>query len=512
MEDIIQIILTLDPRKIRFIDVLSNANSTSNNAKLYRAIVNGDVTNDDEAADLIYGDKAAKSTTKFINFKRSFESSVYNTLLFINTENDTWDSFDKTKFEANREWLIIHNLVLNSLRSLAIKNAEALLKRTIYYEYTEITVELLGVIKSYYSLKGNIKTFEIKQKEFEHYEELLHAERKARGYSESLKVRYVKSVAYHPENANLAKEYHTTLKPYLEKYNSYSLHLNAFLVEVYIYSTVDDYAGWLGVVERALDYISTKPFTFKSALSSFWGQKCVAATHLREYDIALEAIEKSIAYAIKDTFNWFKFLESKMFLLFRMKRYQEAYNTYTEVTKLSGFKTLDGLNKEMWQLFFVHFYLIDKLDIALNLPPAFAKSTDGHSIKNFNFKKFTNDAPTLEHDKRGMNLILLVLELCVKIAQGKDFEIIDREESIKKYLARYTDKNDHNYRGALFGKMLLVLARFQGNKQELKTNLKPLLDDFSKPDNRISEAVYRSEPIELEDVWNMLLERIGVEI
>ncbi len=35
MEDIIQIILTLDPRKIRFIDVLSNANSTSNNAKLY---------------------------------------------------------------------------------------------------------------------------------------------------------------------------------------------------------------------------------------------------------------------------------------------------------------------------------------------------------------------------------------------------------------------------------------------------------------------------------------------
>jgi len=502
MEKLIKIILKLDPRKMRHIDVISNKDSESTLSKLYQAVVDGIIKTDEDAAFLLYGDKKAKTATKFINRKKEFEDAVLNTLLFIDWTNDQWDEVMKLKFEANYRWMIIKNLSLNSLSDYANEKAKALLKETKKYEYTEITVECLGIIKSQYALKGEIDMFEKTQAEFEDFEELLHAERKVRSYKERLKAYYVNSAAPRPEHSELAKKYIAELAPYLSKYDAYSLHLNAFLVESYIYSTVSDYAGWLNLSERALTYIQSKPFNFESSLSYYLGQKGVAAIYLKEFDIAEEAIDKAIALSPTKTFNWFKQVEYKMFLLFRMARYKEAYTLYTETTTLNEFKSLDGINKEIWVIFDAYFHLLQGCGFKIfhvgNLKPLFS------------YSKFDNDTEKIEQDKSGFNLAKKILELCFALIQKENIE--EKKEGLSKYLLRYTTDNKPNRKFFVFAKLLLEIPDIEFNKEKTTKKINKLFAEFKTIENLPDSEIYRIEPIELDLVWELLLKELKLEL
>ncbi len=505
MEELIRIIQRFDKYKMPQIDILNNKESKTNATKLYRAILENKIANDDDAAKLIFGEKASKLDSRYTTLKSDFKKRVFNTFLFVNLDVENLDDYYKAIYEANYRWMVIKNLLISNLTYDAFESAIDLLNFSIKYEYTQMATIIIPHIKTMCANKGDKLKHNYYTKLNNEIREQYDAECKARDYQELLRIEYVNSVAFRPENAIIAKNYFEELKPLLEKYQTNIFHLYAREVETYIYSAVNNYEGLLGVAERALAFFYSKKLKFKIGITIFLLQKMVALMHLRKFEAATEITEEYLKLREHGTFNWFKGMESKVFLLFRMKRYVEAHKIYTEIIKLPGFKTLEGLNKEIWQLFFLHFYLIDKNVVGINLPT--------HKFSNdFSFKTFKNDTPTLEHDKRGMNLILNVLELCINMLQSKDSKLIDREESMKKYLLRYSDKNDQNYRVALFGKMVLMLSKFSEDKTELKTNLEPLLNDFSKTSSIISETLYRSEIIELEDVWDILLERMEVEM
>jgi len=504
MEELIRMIKRFDKHKLAQIDILNSKESNTNATKLYRAIIEARILNDDDAAKFLFGKNARKSDSKYTTFKSDFRKRVHNSFLFVNLDVVNLDEYYKVIYEANYRWMVIKNLFISNLSSDAVELAKELLDHAIKNEYIEIAFLIIPHIKTMYANKGDKTKYAYYTKLNQDLREQYDAENKAREYQELLRIEYVNSVAHRPKNAELAKKYFEALKPLMEKYQSNILHLYARELETYTYTAVNNYEGLLDVAERALVFFNSKNFKLKIAINIFLHQKMVALMYLRQYEAATKITEVFLKEREHATFNWFKGIESKMFLLFRMKRYEEAYKIYTETTALPEHKTLDGLNKEIWQLFFVYFHLVHKLGFNVG------SSTQLFS-KNFNFKKFKNDVPTLEHDKRGMNLILLVIELCFHITQGKSSEIIDIEESIKKQFLRYTDMTDHNYRIALFGRMLLVLAGFLDDDTELKNNLEPLLVLFSQTDNRISETMYRSELIELEDIWTMLLTKLEIK-
>jgi len=500
MEDFIPNIKSFDKRKLRHIDILNNSDSKSNWSKVYKEILKGTIKSDDDLAMFLYKSKAAKKTAKFDNFKKEFIERVLNTFLFTNTEHSDWDDVLKFKFEANRRWLIIKNVSFSQLNYFAKELAEKLLLKTIEFEYTEITLELLGIIKAHYSLKGDVKLFEETQNQFDYFENLLFAERKARSYKEALRVCYAKSAAYQPENAVRAKDYHEALTPFLQKYSSFSLHLNAFLVEVYIYSTVNDYAGWLEVAERGIEYLKSRSFGFDSALAIFVGQKAVTSTYLKKYGIAEEAINESIATTVKFTFNWFKQSESKMFLLFRMKRYKEAHQLYNEVISISEFhEILHDMNLEMWNLFPAYLYLLNKLG-KIN------ETVFNIYSKEFRTKKFLNEVPAFDSDKDGMNLSLVIMELCDDVVEKKWNDIEGKGGKLKKYILRHIDKNEPTLRFEIFLKMLLEFPKLKDEKTDFTNNNDILLSELKSYDKIISENIYRLEIIEFEVVWQMLLD------
>jgi tetratricopeptide (TPR) repeat protein len=497
MDKLIQIIRNLDNYKIRHIDVLNNKDSTSRATQLYQEIQKGKINTDDEAARFLFGKDAHKGLSSYRTFKTDFKKRILNTFLFIDPSYEGFDEYQQMVYETNREWMTIKALYANGMSHLATPLAEQLLKTVLKYEYAEIGVPLISHIKHGIAMTGDKKKYAEYQKLHNQYIELWFGEQKASEYCDILKMEYVKSIAYKPHMSVLASTYFEELKPFMEQHNSVAIHFYSRIVEIYKYSTINDYKNVLAAAERALTFFRSHFFVLNMGISIFTHQKMIALMMLKRYAEAENAIEETIPLRIQSSFNWFKAQESKVALLFKMHRYTEGYAIYKEMTALHEFnKVLTGMNKEMWLLFKAYFHLLHQLGV----PMSFDKKE-----ATFKISKFLNDVPTFSSDKKGMNLALLIVEICFILSVKQHDMLTDRIETIEKYFDRNTDKTDPTYRFHQFGTMLLVIPKSNFNRSIVETQTTDLLENLQSVPANILDDTYRGEVMDFEDLWEILL-------
>ena len=499
MDKLREIIRTFDNHRLQRIDVLNNTDTESRSTDLYQQIQKGKINTDDEAAQYLFGKDANKNTGKYRTFKASFKKKVMNTLLFIDTAKQGLDEYQQAIYEMNKEWISIRALYSRGMSAVATSLGEQLLPNVLKYGYAEVAVPLLSSIKYGIAMAGNKEEYEKHQDLFDYYLGMWLAEHKADEFNSRLRMEYVNTAEHKPHMSDVAKTYHEELKPLMEKYDSLTLHLYGRCVEVYIYSTIYDYKNLLDVTERALAFFKSKPFVLKMGLTIFLQQKMVALMMLKRYPEAYDAINESLKLRQKGTFNWFKGQESKVALCFRMHHYTEGYAIYKEVTSMPEFsKVLTGMNKEIWLVFNAYFHLLHKLGKATDL--VFEEQD-----KVFKVQKFMNDVPTFNSDKKGMHLAVLIIQICFMMSDKQRVLLIDRIEAIRKYLTRNTDKTDPSYRFHQFGNMLLEIPKSGFMRSVLENNTASLFKDLQSVPYDMIESIYRSEVVELEELWVLML-------
>jgi len=114
--------------------------------------------------------------------------------------------------------------------------------------------------------------------------------------------------------------------------------------------------------------------------------------------------------------------------------------------------------------------------------------------------------PAFDSDKDGMNLSLVIMELCDDVVEKKWNDIEGKGGKLKKYILRHTDKNEPTYRFEIFLKMLLEFPKLKEDRVDFTNNTETLLVELKSYDKIISENIYRLEIIEFEVVWQMLLD------
>ena len=327
-------------------------------------------------------------------------------------------------------------------------------------------------------------------------------EQRAKEHADILRMEYVKTAEYKPFMSNIAKKYFEELKPAMDKYDAVGLHSYGRSVEIYMYSTVNDYENVLDVAECALAFFKAKPFEVRGIISMFKHQKTIALTHLKRYAEAEKVMEETIALREKGSFNWFVAQESKMFLLFKMYRFTEGYALYAHITKMTEFKELrEGMNKEIWFLFNAYFHLLQHLG---KMP----LSTFEEKDKVFKIVKFLNNVPTLCKDKRGINLAVLSIKMCFLVLTRQVDELFKQQESSEKYFDRYAKKNDPYYRFHQFGSLLIELANSNFNRTLTKQNTVELQENLqSVPFDPVTSA-YRGEVMNVEEIWDWVLDTL----
>ena len=328
MHDLIEIIKGIDKYKMRHIDIINNGDSEDRYTQVYEGIKIGKLKTEEEIAKFLSEDKQFKGSSNFSFFKKEFRKRFLNSIIFINPHSEDFDEYQTMFYETNKVWIAIRNINAQQLGQYTLGIAEEIFKMALEYEYTEMILNVTSHFKSIYALHKNTKKYDYYLKIQEEYTEILILENKARTFREKLLLEYVESAEFRPNISEIAKGFIQTLEPFLEKCTTITFQYSYRVIEIYIYSTIGDFENILKVAEKALHFFENKHFKRKIAISTFLEQKCIALTQLKRYDTALESIEAANSLRPKGTFNWFKGLETKMFLLFKTYDFNKTIEVY----------------------------------------------------------------------------------------------------------------------------------------------------------------------------------------
>jgi hypothetical protein len=505
MNNFRQIVTLLDGYKLRNIDVLGNDDSTSRFTELYRLLKDETITTDEQAAIHFYGKDATPKDIKYRVFKGEFKERLLNTLLFIDPNNNAIDEFGKAVYQAAREWTSIEILFKRDITYAALPLAEKLLTFCIKYEITDLTVKILERLKGVYATQiGDKKKYQDYKEKFWYYKGILEAEYLAKEAFQEIRIDFVKSIAYQPEKAIAAQVALDNLRPFLEKYDSITLLHFSNILKISIHQITRDNQSVLQACEQSINIIKQKTFDAKNAISVYQNQKIIALMMLKRYDECKIALEDGLMLQSIGHFNWFKTMEHKIMLAFHTAAYTEGYNTYLTVTNIKQFRDLKGHNAEIWQVFKAYLHVLS----ALGETPVVDKK-DINDKGFYKTDKIFNDFDVSNHDKKGMNVTILVAKIALMIVDKNDKmqdKLMDSIEAIEKYLVRNVPKSDAaGYRANQFIKVLLEIPKASFNRTLLERRTRDLIEDIKSVPYNIVEAGYKVEVVPYDILWGQLL-------
>jgi hypothetical protein len=507
MDILTQVVQVLARYKRQKIDIIGNDESDSRYTELFNLIKDGKITTDKEVTQHFFGDKASPSDGKYRFFKSEFKDRLLNTLFFIDLDNPQFNEFQKAYYKAVHDWGAINILYRRGIVDAANNLAEKLLTDCIKYEITDLCVAILERLKSKYGLQVGDKKKYIHFKDlFWHYKEVWNSEHLAREAFEEIRLDYIKSTAFRPETSAKAELILKNLKELRDKTDSFQFVYFYYCVKEAVYSAKHDWKGLLPMCDEAIAYFNTKPFSVKTYIAIFINQKAIALFMLRRFEECRKVIEEALALQEEGDMNWFKTMEKKMLLLFHTGTYTEGYALYNQVRNIKEYKNLRGHNAEIWQLFEAYLYvgaLVGKMpDIDRH-----AKNTFG----NFRLSKFLNEIPTFSHDKKGMNIPVLVIQIVLMVLE-RHKGLVDRIETIEKYLVRNVPKSDSgNYRSNQFIKALVELPKADFKVKLIQRRTDKIIADMSSVPYDLVEAGYKLEVLPFEVLWQLILTQLGTK-
>ena len=456
----------LGKSKVKKIDIIGNDDSDSRFTELYTLLREGKFKNEDEAARHFYGEKANRKSDNYRKFKSQFKERLLNTFVFIDASIHTLSDRQSAGIVLHRDWAIATLLQGRGLGYAYVVIGERLIAEALKFDFYDIAIDVIAKVKGYYATQtGDKKKYFYYDDLFEECTRIVQLENRARRLFEKIRINYVKSARFQPEQAVQARIAYEELKPALEKYNTFNLHFLGRGIEAMQYSCVNNYSELLKVSESTIAFFRSKSFDCRPPLASALQTKLMCCIALKKHEEGKQAAVECLEISDEGTVNWFKTLELKTILYLHTGQYQKAFDIYDRVRKHKDKKYLQQTYQEMWLLIEAYLYfLIANGHIA-------PLSTTTADLGEFKISKFLNKMDLYGKDKEGLNIPTLIIKIILLLSEKRTDEIIDYLEALNKYRVRHVDPTAAAYRSHEFMKVLEQLPKtnFNATLFEAKT-------------------------------------------
>lgn len=497
MKQLHELITLLGKNKVKS-NVLLDAllESGSKKQELFDLIAEGRVQSDEEAISLLYGDPGAKNSYNVV--KTKLKDSLTEALLLLDFRTTNYSNRQRSYHDCNMKWAAIQILLTSNARLTGIELLEKLLQQALKYEFTEIAINALRLLRLHYgNVEGDLKKFEQINMRYNHLQTLWIWENRAEELYTSMTIGFVNSKSGTAEISQIARQYFDEIGPWLSKYDSFKLHLFGRLIQITIYSSINDYQRTAELCEDALAFFKLKPYDSSLPLQVFYYQLAVSYIQLRAFDKGQALINSVESVFEEGSFNWFKFKELFFLLAMHTERYAEGASVCTQIMKHPKLNNHPAHISEMWKIYQAYVYILVRMGII---------SDDEYEHKSTKFKlqKFLNDIPVFSRDRQGMNIPVLIAQILLLIVERNYEASIDRIGAIEKYCSRYLKQKD-TLRSNVFIKMLLQIPLASFHKEALIRKAAKLLKMLQDTPMEISNQAYEIEIIPYEILWDMLI-------
>ena len=489
----------VDKNKLKSIEVLdiSKKNRITN---FYEAILKNRFETEEEAIAHFFPD--AENTAPYRKLKATLKKRLVNSLFFIDVKKPGYNDRQQAYFQCHKDWAAARMLLGKNAWGASVEICERILKYALKYEFTEMALDLLRILRLNSSTRlGDISKFEKYKKLFQEYEQIMLADNKAELLYSELVMYYVKNISTKDNLQQQAIEYYEELKPNLGQFDSYKLHLYGGMIKLMIHTMVNDYTKAAKVCDEIIEFFEKKPYDANTPIQIAYYQKLVCYSQLRQFEKGRDAAERCISLIEEGNVNWFRYYELYFLLAMHTAKYQEAYEVLRTVTSHSRYTFLPSHMQEVWTIYEAHVHYLVNID---KVKPA---KGDGRFTK-FRLGRFLNNTPIFSKDKRGLNVAILSIQILFLIQSKKHYQAIDSLEAIEKYCNRYLRQGD-TMRSYYFIRMLLSIAEASFHRGAVIRKAGKYIEKLKSIPMESASQPHKIEIIPYEQLWAFALDCLG---
>ncbi len=157
MRDLVELVGLLDKTKLKGSGILRwIIEPDSKMEQLYLAIAEKKVYTDEEGEALFGG--AGSNGTSLTSVKSKLKERLLDSFFLLQFKEANFTSRQKAFFECYKKWATVMTLLSRNAKVIGIDLLERLLRHTTHFEFTELTLDILRVLRLQYSIvDGDIK-------------------------------------------------------------------------------------------------------------------------------------------------------------------------------------------------------------------------------------------------------------------------------------------------------------------------------------------------------------------
>ncbi len=497
MDKLKELVFTASRHKIKKINIVGEHRNNSLVQRFYQGIYTDEFKNDEDAALALY-----QTTPDDINYKHlkyKLEKRLINTLFFVDITNPKFNEIQRAYYSCYKNIGAIAILKGRGLRKSAISLSLRTIRKSIKFEFTDITLSLARTLKRHFSF------YEKNKKKYEYYTKLAHEMYELSGV-EMMAEEFYEYIMFHTagnkrrNNENITDEvakFNKILREKLKKFDSYNLRLMYYIVQCLQYEIVEDHENVIEVSKQALSYFENlKVNVSPSNMSPYYMRIIISNISIKNYAEATRwnSIRLAKLNGVIGSRNWYIANETQIILFFHQKKYQNALDVLLTAKQHKLFNSLQRDTKEIWQIYeaYIQYFVLVK---KISLPEEKLKQLD-----KFRLNKFLNNVPIFSKDKEGINISILILQILFLLKNGQYDLVIDRMEALERYCYKYL-KKDSSYRSKCFIKMLIILIKNSFHKEATIRKAKAYFDKLKGESTVITPSSSQVEVVPYEDLW-----------
>jgi len=193
MRDLIELVGVIHKTKLKVAGTLKLVLEPGSRMEmLYDAIAQKKVQSDDDARELFKS--SAEDLKGLPSLKNKLKERLTDAIFLLDFKDSSFSGRQKAFYECYKKWSAAMMLLIRNAKINGIDMLERLLRHTRHFEFTELTLDILRVLKLQYStVDGDLKKYEEAKTHYMRYEKLWLMESKAEHYYQDLMVRYTNS-------------------------------------------------------------------------------------------------------------------------------------------------------------------------------------------------------------------------------------------------------------------------------------------------------------------------------
>lgn len=447
MEDILTLIKISKgkgQRSIQLVNQNFRKKEISKDNLLYEGVLQGRYTTDHEAASDMF--RTNPGNRNYRNAKGKLKQKLLNHLYFLDYEKSCYSAYDKINYECLHTLHQCKILINEGAGETAVKLLPQLIKVSTNFEFVDIAVEALTLLRNEYAKDGKTTPYEETQKKLSRQRALQAVVFDCEKIYYDILAQVNKSVSAQQRIMKSIPHQEAKIKAASKKMKSRRLHVLSLKLQLLYNVLVGDFKANVklcDIIEK--EYLERgqgpNPATVDIDQQEIAFHKLYAYYCLKDAVKGEAYAEKKLKLFKKGSPEWHRFIEYYFLLMTKNQQYKKAGDIFRKVRTEKNYHLLDQVDKDRWQVY--RAYLI------------FVK--DSKLLRwGFDLKGFMHTTPSFPKNLTGYNVAINVIQYLYFLREGNVEKVRESVKNLQQYNSTHLDKRN-NYRNSLFIRLLSMV-------------------------------------------------------